>query len=113
MLANAYGIFICVAGVVGIIWIIWVMRNGDNDRHEEDAARAFFDEHGHWPDETLGGGAAPSAPRIAASAGAPVAPVSQRVVGRPGLASLAAPRRAPRAPSPRSAAWSAPASASS
>ena len=23
MLANAYGIFICVAGVVGIIWILW------------------------------------------------------------------------------------------
>jgi hypothetical protein len=53
MLANAYGIFICVCGVVGIAWIIYVMRNGDKDRHQEDAARAFFDEHGHWPDETL------------------------------------------------------------
>jgi hypothetical protein len=52
MLANAYGIFICVAGVAGLIWILWVMRNGDKDRHEEDAARTFFDEHGHWPDET-------------------------------------------------------------
>jgi hypothetical protein len=53
VLANAYGIFICVAGVVGIAWILWVMRHGDRDRHEEDHARAFFDEHGHWPDETL------------------------------------------------------------
>jgi hypothetical protein len=51
MLAEAYGIFICVAGVVGLIWILYVMRNGDKDRHQEDDARAFFDEHGHWPDE--------------------------------------------------------------
>jgi nitrogen fixation-related uncharacterized protein len=75
MLANAYGIFICVAGVLGIIWILWVMRNGDKDRHEEDAARAFFDEHGHWPDETLEEALAERR-RIAASAGA-VAPVSR------------------------------------
>jgi hypothetical protein len=76
MLANAYGIFICVAGVAGIIWILWVMRNGDKDRHEEDAARAFFDEHGHWPDQTPEEARAERA-RIAASTGAPVAPVSQ------------------------------------
>jgi hypothetical protein len=24
---------------------------GDVHRDEEEAARAFFDEHGHWPDE--------------------------------------------------------------
>jgi hypothetical protein len=76
MLANAYGIFICVAGVAGIIWILWVMRNGDKDRHQEDAARAFFDEHGHWPDQTPEEARA-ERDRIAASAGAPAAPVSQ------------------------------------
>jgi hypothetical protein len=74
MLANAYGIFICVAGVAGIIWILHVMRNGDKDRHEEDAARAFFDEHGHWPDETLEEAEAERA-RIAAMA-TPTVPVS-------------------------------------
>jgi hypothetical protein len=71
MLANAYGIFICVAGVVGIAWIIYLMRNGDKDRHDEDAARLFFDVHGHWPDETLEEAEAERA-RIAASAGAPI-----------------------------------------
>jgi hypothetical protein len=76
MLANAYGIFICVAGVAGIIWILWMVRNGDKDRHAEDAARAFFDEHGHWPDETLEEALA-ERERLAASAGAPVAPVSR------------------------------------
>jgi hypothetical protein len=24
---------------------------GDADRDREEAARAYFDEHGHWPDE--------------------------------------------------------------
>ena len=75
MLANAYGIFICVCGVVGIIWILWVVRNGDKDRHEEDAARVFFDEHGHWPDETLEEAIA-ERERIAATSSAP-APVTR------------------------------------
>jgi hypothetical protein len=75
MLANAYSIFVMVAGVVGIAWIIWLMRNGDRDRHDEDRARLFFDEHGHWPDETLEEAQAERA-RLAATAGAP-APVSQ------------------------------------
>jgi hypothetical protein len=76
MLANAYAIFICVAGAAGIIWIIWLMRHGDRDRHDEDRARTFFDEHGHWPDETLEEAQAERA-RLAASSGAPVAPVSR------------------------------------
>ncbi len=76
MLADAYGIFICVAGVVGIAWILWVMRHGDEDRHEEDRARLFFDEHGHWPDQTREEAEAERA-SIAATAGAPVPPVSQ------------------------------------
>ncbi|MDX6701754.1 MAG: hypothetical protein QOF26_1980 [Baekduia sp.] len=76
MLANAYGIFICVAGVAGIAWIIWLMRNGDADRHEEDRAREFFDTHGHWPDETLEQAEAERA-RLAATSGAPVAPTSR------------------------------------
>ena len=76
MLANAYAIFICAVCVVGIAWIIWLMRDGDKDRHDEDRARLFFDEHGHWPDQTREEADAERA-RIAASAGAPAAPVSQ------------------------------------
>jgi hypothetical protein len=76
MIANAYGIFICVVGTVGIAWIIWMMRNGDKDRHDEDAARLYFDEHGHWPDETAEEAAAERA-RLAASTGAPSPNVSR------------------------------------
>ena len=75
MLANAYAIFICVAAVAGIAWIVWVMRNGDKDRDAEDLARVFFDEHGHWPDQTREEAEAERA-AIASSAGAPVPPVS-------------------------------------
>ena len=25
--------------------------SGDSDRDREEAARVYFDEHGHWPDE--------------------------------------------------------------
>ena len=75
MIANLYGIFICVAGVVGIAWILWVMRHGDQDRYDEDAARVFFDEHGHWPDETAEQAQAERA-RLAASA-AVAPPVSR------------------------------------
>lgn len=27
-------------------------KDRDDERHEEDDARTYFDEHGYWPDET-------------------------------------------------------------
>jgi hypothetical protein len=76
MIANLFAIFVVVVGVVGIAWIIWVMRHGDTDRHDEDHARIFFDEHGHWPDETPEEAEAERA-RLAASAGAPMPTVTR------------------------------------
>jgi hypothetical protein len=75
MIANLTAILVVIIGVVGIGWIIWLLRHGDTDRHDEDRARVFFDEHGHWPDETLEDALAERA-RIAA-AQAPNAPVSR------------------------------------
>ena len=51
--ADVFDILIVALGVGGVGWIIWLLRHGDTDRHDEDSARLFFDEHGHWPDETL------------------------------------------------------------
>ena len=31
--------------------LVLFIRTGHDERHEEDEARAFFDAHGHWPDE--------------------------------------------------------------
>jgi hypothetical protein len=37
------------------LWLITMLMRvgivGDKDRDEEDRARAFFDEHGRWPDD--------------------------------------------------------------
>ena len=34
--------------------ILFFLVTGHNDRDEEEAARRYFDEHGHWPDESPG-----------------------------------------------------------
>lgn len=43
-----------LASFAVIGWFITIMldRDRDAERFEEDDARTFFDEHGHWPDET-------------------------------------------------------------
>jgi hypothetical protein len=38
--------------VVALLGLVVVVRRPDVQRQREDDARAFFDEHGHWPDET-------------------------------------------------------------
>ncbi|MDP2710137.1 MAG: hypothetical protein Q8O56_02870 [Solirubrobacteraceae bacterium] len=41
-----------VAGSVLLLNILYrVGVKGDRERDEEEAARAYLDEHGHWPDE--------------------------------------------------------------
>ena len=37
--------------IASIPVLVFVIRTGHGERHEEDDARAFFDEHGRWPDE--------------------------------------------------------------
>ncbi len=36
-------------GAIG--WLGWFVLKPNTDRADEDVARAFYDEHGHWPDE--------------------------------------------------------------
>jgi hypothetical protein len=43
-----------VGGVGAIVAMVWVAMNGHRERDSEDAARAYFDHHGHWPDEEPG-----------------------------------------------------------
>jgi hypothetical protein len=52
--------------------LIRIGISGDEDREAEDAAREFFTQHGHWPDEEPGRrpvGGAPS--RLTEDAAAP------------------------------------------
>jgi hypothetical protein len=38
-------------GFAAILYLVWLAAHTDRDRAHEDDARAFFDEHGRWPDE--------------------------------------------------------------
>jgi hypothetical protein len=51
--ATAAGfMFFGCAGVVIVANVLFRMGvSGEADREEEEAARRFFDKHGHWPDE--------------------------------------------------------------
>ena len=49
--SDAFAYLILVIGIVGFFFIFRVLRKFDPRRSEDDA-RAFYDEHGHWPDQT-------------------------------------------------------------
>jgi hypothetical protein len=49
--SDAFSILLLVIGAVGVFFILRALRGFDPRRGEDDA-RAFFDEHGHWPDQT-------------------------------------------------------------
>lgn len=45
--------WLAIAAAIGaVVWFGWVISTGHDERHTEDDARAFYDEHGRWPDET-------------------------------------------------------------
>jgi hypothetical protein len=76
VIANIFSVFLLVVGVVVVVGVFfWYRRDGDRDRFDEDAARAFYDEHGHWPDQTREEALAERR-RIAAAGAAGPPPVS-------------------------------------
>lgn len=48
---NVLDVLLLVAALGAIVWFIWFVRRNPSDRQDETSARAFFDRHGHWPDE--------------------------------------------------------------
>jgi hypothetical protein len=50
------GTLLAAAGLS--VWLLNLLYRvgvkGDRERDEEDRARAYFDEHGYWPDEERG-----------------------------------------------------------
>ena len=50
-MSDAFAILILIIGVAGFFVIFRALRVHVT-RRDEDAARAFYDEHGHWPDQT-------------------------------------------------------------
>jgi hypothetical protein len=60
MVVAISNIVAAIAGIGLIGALIWIAARRDTDREAEDAARDFFDAHGHWPDEAPPSGQADS-----------------------------------------------------
>jgi len=46
-----WSIIALVGGLGSIVVLVRFAGGGNADREAEDAARDFYDLHGHWPDE--------------------------------------------------------------
>jgi hypothetical protein len=46
-----WSIVAAIGGVLVIAVVFYYWTAEDHDRRRENEARAYFDEHGHWPDE--------------------------------------------------------------
>lgn len=51
MVTEAANYLAAGAGVAAVFYLVWIARRPDANRVAEDDARAFFDDHGRWPDE--------------------------------------------------------------
>jgi len=48
------GFAMCLGAGLALYLLNWLFRlgaTGDREREQEDAAREYLAEHGHWPDE--------------------------------------------------------------
>ena len=55
MAADVATVIATLGGIILIVGLLYAAKAGNGDREAEEAARDFFSEHGHWPDETPDG----------------------------------------------------------
>ncbi len=53
-LEGGAGIVSAGLAIYAMNWLYRASVDGDRVRDEEEAARSYFDMHGHWPDESPG-----------------------------------------------------------
>jgi hypothetical protein len=52
-MAETIWSIIALVGAVAVVGMIaYFIAIGRDDREADEAARRYFDEHGHWPDES-------------------------------------------------------------
>ena len=52
-MAETIWSIIALLGAIAVVGMIaYFIATGRHDREADEAARRYFDEHGHWPDET-------------------------------------------------------------
>jgi hypothetical protein len=73
------------AGIVGaglavyaINWLYRASVDGDRERDQEEAARDYLDQHGHWPDEAPRPTPPPPPPRAPALGSRPIRRTTRR-----------------------------------
>jgi hypothetical protein len=52
MAETIWSIIAVIGGVAMVAVILYFLVTGRDDRDKDEAARRYFDEHGHWPDES-------------------------------------------------------------
>jgi type II secretory pathway pseudopilin PulG len=52
MAETIWSVIAVIGGLALIVFLLWSLATGRDDRDKEEAARRYFDEHGHWPDES-------------------------------------------------------------
>ena len=52
-MAETVWSIIALLGAIAVVGMIaYFIATGRDDREADEAARRYFDEHGHWPDES-------------------------------------------------------------
>jgi hypothetical protein len=51
MVQDVLDSFLAFLGIASIGVLIWLVSKPNREREDEDAARAYFDAHGRWPDD--------------------------------------------------------------
>jgi hypothetical protein len=52
LMAEIIWSIVAILGALFVVaLVLWGLLTGRDDRDKEEAAREYFDEHGHWPDE--------------------------------------------------------------
>ena len=51
MAETIWSIIALIGAILVVGMIVYFIATGRHDREADEAARRYFDEHGHWPDE--------------------------------------------------------------
>jgi hypothetical protein len=51
MAQTIWSVVAFLGALLVVVVIAYCIATGRDDRDKEEAARRYFDEHGHWPDE--------------------------------------------------------------
>ena len=51
MLQQIYAVIAVILSLAMCVAVIYFLITDRGDREKEEAAREYFDAHGHWPDE--------------------------------------------------------------